>query len=114
MLWNPISRRELLPGQFIPAAKAAHGAEAILAVLAILVWHFYNVHIKTFNKSMFTGKMTRHQMEEEHGEELERLAAGEARPAASPEGMRRRERIFVPVRGRCRAAVLFRLLDRDV
>ena len=45
---------------------------------------------------MFTGKMTRHQMEEEHGEELERLAAGKVRPAPSPEGMRRRERIFIP------------------
>jgi hypothetical protein len=87
----------MLPGQFIPAAKAAHGAEAILAVLAILVWHIYNVHIKMFNKSMFTGKMTRHQMEEEHAEELARLAAGEVRPAPSPEAIRRRERIFVPV-----------------
>ena len=46
---------------------------------------------------MFTGKMTPHQMEEEHGEELERLAAGKLRPAPSPEGMRRRERIFIPV-----------------
>jgi cytochrome b subunit of formate dehydrogenase len=96
ILWNPIVAAKILPGQFIPAAKAAHGGEAILAVLAILVWHFYNVHLKSFNKAMFTGKMTPHQMEEEHGEELERLAAGKVRPAPSPEGMRRRERIFIP------------------
>jgi hypothetical protein len=55
------------------------------------------VHIKMFNKSMFTGKMTRHQMEEEHAEELARLAAGDERPAPSPEAIRRRERIFLPV-----------------
>ena len=96
ILWNPIVAAKILPGQFIPAAKAAHGGEAVLAVLAILVWHFYNVHIKSFNKAMFTGKMTPHQMAEEHGEELERLAAGKVRPAPSPEGMRRRERIFIP------------------
>ena len=96
ILWNPIAAAKILPGQFIPAAKAAHGGEAVLAVLAILVWHFYNVHLKSFNKAMFTGKMTPHQMAEEHGEELERLAAGKVRPAPSPEGMRRRERIFIP------------------
>jgi cytochrome b subunit of formate dehydrogenase len=96
VLWNPIMVSKILPGQFIPASKAAHGAEAILAVLAILVWHIYNVHIKTFNKSMFTGKMTRHQMDEEHAEELAMLAAGDMRPPPNPEAVRRRERLFIP------------------
>jgi hypothetical protein len=76
MLWNPIATTALLPGQIIPAALAAHGGEAVLAVLSILIWHMYNVHIKHYNPSMFTGKLPRHQMEEEHAEELERLDAG--------------------------------------
>ncbi len=97
MLWNPIAAARFLPGQAIPAAKAAHGAEALLAVLAILIWHFYNVHLKMFNKSMFNGKMTHHQMVEEHGAELDRRVAGLARPAPNPEGVRHRERIYVPV-----------------
>ncbi len=97
MLWNPILTAQILPGQFIPAAKAAHGGEAILAVLAILVWHLYNVHIKMFNRSMFTGKMTRQQMEEEHAEELAEIEAGRSRPAPEPAAMRRRERLFLPV-----------------
>jgi len=59
MMWNPISTARWLPGQAIPAAKAAHGAEAILAVLAILLWHFYHVHLRHFNKSMFSGKLSR-------------------------------------------------------
>lgn len=97
MLWNPIATTRLLPGQIIPAAKAAHGAEAILAALAILVWHFYNVHFKLLNKSMFTGKMSRHHMAEEHGQELEHREAGMVRPAPDPEGVRRRERLYLPV-----------------
>jgi cytochrome b subunit of formate dehydrogenase len=96
ILWNPIIAAKILPGQFIPAAKAAHAGEAILAILAILVWHFYNVHLKFLNKAMFTGKMTPHQMDEEHGEELDRLVAGKMRPAPNPEAMRKRERIFIP------------------
>ncbi len=97
LLWNPVFVTRFLPGQVIPAAKVAHGAEAILAVLAILVWHVYNVHIKTFNKSMFNGRLTRHQMEEEHGEELARLEAGQQRRRLDGEALRRRERIFLPV-----------------
>ena len=76
MLWNPIATTAILPGQIIPAAKAAHGYEALLAILAIVIWHMYNVHIKHFNPSIFTGYLPRHQMEEEHALELERLEAG--------------------------------------
>ena len=97
MLWNPISTARYLPGQVIPAAKAAHGGEAVLAVLAIIVWHFYNVHLKMFNKSMLNGKMSRHQMEEEHGDEVAAFEEGRTRPAPDPAGVRRRERIYLPV-----------------
>lgn len=76
MLWNPIAVTTFLPGEFIPAAKAAHGGEAILAVASILIWHFYNVLFKNFNPSMWTGWLPRDQMEEEHALELERLEAG--------------------------------------
>jgi cytochrome b subunit of formate dehydrogenase len=97
MLWNPLITTIFLPGQFIPAAKAAHGGEAVLAVLAIIVWHFYNVHIKMFNKSMFTGKLTEHQMEEEHGAELDDLLAGAAHSRSSSHTLRRRQLIFMPI-----------------
>ncbi len=76
MLWNPIATTSLVPGELIPAAKAAHGGEALLAVLSIIIWHMYNVHIKNFNPSIFTGKLPRAQMEEEHAEELEWLEKG--------------------------------------
>lgn len=98
MLWNPIAITVFLPGEFIPAAKAAHGGEALLAVLSILIWHMYNVHIKQFNPSMFTGKLPRHQMEEEHALELERLeAGGDPWPELSLPVLHRRQRIFFAV-----------------
>lgn len=70
-LWNPITAAKYLPGAWIPAAKAAHGNEALLAVIAILLWHFYHVLIKHFNKSMYTGYMSREEMEEFHPLALE-------------------------------------------
>ena len=76
MLWNPIAVTSFLPGEFIPAAKVAHSAEALLAVVSILIWHMYNVLIKHRNWSMFTGNLPENQMEEEHALELERLQAG--------------------------------------
>jgi cytochrome b subunit of formate dehydrogenase len=99
MLWNPISTAKFLPGDFIPAAKAAHGGEAILAVLAILVWHIYHVHIKHFNKSIFTGYISRVEMIEEHGLELEAIEAGKSGPQASPAQMAERRRKFLPAFG---------------
>jgi cytochrome b subunit of formate dehydrogenase len=96
MLWNPIFTAKILPGQFIPAAKAAHGAEAILAILAIFVWHFYSVHLKKLNLSMLNGKLTQEEMEEEHGQELAEIEEGKVHQP-NPESERKRLRIFIPV-----------------
>lgn len=106
ILWNPILSTKFLPGDFIPVAKAAHGGEAILAVLAILVWHIYNVHLKMFNKSMFTGKMSRHEMLEEHALELELIDQGKASYLAPVEIQQRRRRRFLPFALGASAALL--------
>lgn len=97
MLWNPILTAKLLPGEAIPAAKAAHGAEAVLAVLAIILWHFYNVHIKHWNWSMFKGYLTHHEMKEEHGQELEKIKSGEVYVPPPPAVYKKRMKIFAPV-----------------
>ncbi len=99
MMWNPISTVRILPGVVIPAAKAAHGAEGVLAVLAIILWHFYNVHIKKLNLSMFRGTMGKEEMEEEHGQELEEIEKGPAYQAPSPSEKKKRQSIYLPVAG---------------
>jgi len=95
LLWNPIATANMLPGEFIPVAKAAHSGEALLAVLAVLVWHFYHVHLKHFNTSMFTGYMSREDMAHEHALELESIESGsQFVPPTGPE-VRRRARIYL-------------------
>jgi cytochrome b subunit of formate dehydrogenase len=97
MMWNPLSTTRIFPGDFVPAAKAAHGAEAILAVLAIILWHFYHVHIKHFNKSMFTGKLNRSEMMHEHPAELAQIEAGEDNKKTTLKVIRKRQQVFFPV-----------------
>lgn len=97
IMWNPISALRFLPGEAVPAAKAAHGGEAVLAVLAILIWHFYHVHIKTFNKSMFTGTLTREEMEHEHPAELALIESGKAHEPLPPEIIKKRQRVYAPI-----------------
>lgn len=96
MLWNPIGTTRFLPGEFVPAAKVVHSLEALLAVLAIFLWHFYNVLVKTFNRSMFNGYVTEDQMQDEHPLELADIKAGLADPTPDPEGRKKRSRIFWP------------------
>jgi formate dehydrogenase gamma subunit len=96
MMWNPIVTTRFLPGEFIPAAKAAHSLEAVLAVAAIFIWHFYHVLVKTFNRSMFTGYLTEEQMAEEHPLELADIKVGVADPPTDPASEKKRARIFWP------------------
>jgi cytochrome b subunit of formate dehydrogenase len=96
-LWNPIATARFLPGQFIPAALAAHAGEALLAVLAVIVWHGYGVHVRHFNRSMFTGEMSEEEMREHHPLELEALQEGGGPPDPPPAVWRRRFAVFLPV-----------------
>ncbi|HEY9075357.1 MAG TPA: cytochrome b/b6 domain-containing protein [Anaerolineaceae bacterium] len=97
ILWNPIAVAKVLPGVIIPASKTAHGMEAILAAAAIVLWHFYNVHLKRLNMSMINGKLTHSEMEEEHMAELEMLEKEPAKAKPTPVEWRSRMKIFVPV-----------------
>jgi formate dehydrogenase gamma subunit len=99
MMWNPIMTTKFLSGQFIVAAKFAHSMEAVLAVLSILIWHFYHIFIKTFNKSMFNGNLNEHQMMHEHPVELADIKAGIAERIVDPKEKARRRRIFYPTYG---------------
>jgi formate dehydrogenase gamma subunit len=106
MLWNPVATARFLPGQWIPAAQVIHGGEALLAILAVLVWHFYSVHLRHFNRAMWTGQMTEDEMEHEHPLELARIKKGAAHPAHDPLALARRQRVFLPVAGVVAALLL--------
>lgn len=97
LMWNPITSARILPGEIIPAAKAAHGGEALLAVLAIIVWHMYGVHLKHFNKAMWTGRLSEQEMLHEHPLELADIKAGVARRAVDPNAVRRRQMVYIPI-----------------
>jgi formate dehydrogenase subunit gamma len=89
MLYFPILTTRFLPGEVIPAALMAHGKEGLLAFLIIITWHLYNAHLSPeafpFDSSIFTGKMKRGRVEEEHPLEYERmLARNREEPATSP------------------------------
>src|SRR5512138_1613980 len=97
LMWNPITATKFLPGEFVPAAKAAHGSEALLAVLAIIVWHMYGVHLKRFNKAMWTGTQTEEEMLHEHPLELADIKAGIADRRPDIVTIRRRQAIYYPM-----------------
>ena len=97
LMWNPITATQYRPGEFVPAAKAAHGGEAVLAVLAIIIWHMYGVHIKRFNKAMFNGKMTEEDMLHEHPLELADIKAGIADRRPDAATIRKRQMIYYPI-----------------
>ncbi len=82
IMWFPTKATLFMDGVWVPVAKMAHGWEAVLATLSLLVWHMYHVHVKSLNTSMFTGKMSREHMLEEHPLEYARLIAeeGEVEP----------------------------------
>jgi len=77
LLWFHNISMTLFPKYVIDIAREAHSDEGLLATLAIIIWHFYNVHLNPskfpFNKSMFTGKIPIEELKEEHFLEYKRL-----------------------------------------
>jgi cytochrome b subunit of formate dehydrogenase len=71
MLWAKVIVGNHLPRWWLDVATAIHLYEAILATLAIVVWHFYQVFfdpdVYPMNWAWWDGKMTLHHYREEHG-----------------------------------------------
>ena len=102
-LWFKVSVGHLLPRWWLDVATAIHFYEAILATLAILVWHFYQVFFDPdtypMNWAWYDGRMSVEHYQEEHGLDTEtvlksvevaaaenaREERSEGEPAAEPE-----------------------------
>jgi cytochrome b subunit of formate dehydrogenase/cytochrome c551/c552 len=107
LMWNPITSTRIFPGEIIPAAKAAHGGEALLAVMAIVVWHMYGVHFKKFNTAMWTGKQTEEEMIHEHPLELADIKAGLAERRVDAKTLRKRKLVYFPIASVLAVIMLF-------
>ncbi|SHH98319.1 formate dehydrogenase subunit gamma [Desulfosporosinus lacus] len=77
MMWFPQIFTRYMPRWVIDSTRYAHTDEAILAISAIFIWHFFNSHFSPrffpMNHVWYRGTITREEMEEDHPLELERL-----------------------------------------
>jgi formate dehydrogenase gamma subunit len=78
IVWFPVQFTQFLPGGVVPAAKLAHSTESIVAIIFILVWHVYHVHVERLNLSMFTGRLSEEEMRAFHEKEYERVTGGKS------------------------------------
>ena len=96
ILWFENTSMGLFTKLGFDISRTVHFYEAILATLAIVVWHFYfvifNPDVYPMNLAWLTGRMSEREMLEEHPAELARLKAAAVvvapgtppPPAASP------------------------------
>jgi len=70
VLWFKIQVTHFLPGWAVDVATTIHYYEAVLACLAIVVWHFYHVifdpDVYPLNRAVLDGRVSRQWLEEEH------------------------------------------------
>lgn len=70
MIWFKMDVTHWLPRWLVDVALTIHYYEAILACLAILVWHFYHVmfdpDVYPLNLACWDGRVTEHWQKEEH------------------------------------------------
>jgi formate dehydrogenase gamma subunit len=79
MLWFEGTALAILPKWVWDVALVIHSYEAILAFLAIIIWHFYNVHLNPevfpMSRVWLDGKISLKQLKQHHPLEFERLMA---------------------------------------
>jgi formate dehydrogenase gamma subunit len=90
MIWFKMDVTQYLPRWVVDVALTIHYYEAVLACLAILVWHFYHVifdpDVYPLNLACWDGKVSEHWQNEEHPLE-EKLPAEPAEPVSTSDGM---------------------------
>lgn len=83
VLWFTDQVLRVAPLWVLDVAKVVHRYEAILAILTIALWHMYNVHWKAgvfpMSRVWLTGRISRHEMMDEHPLEYEAVTGRAAR-----------------------------------
>jgi hypothetical protein len=89
-MWFENTFLSLLTKLGYDVARTVHFYEAVLATLAILVWHMYfvifNPDVYPMNTAWIKGTLSEREMEEEHPRELEQIHEREAAAAAPRSG----------------------------
>jgi cytochrome b subunit of formate dehydrogenase len=79
MIWLKMDVTQYLPRWIIDVATTIHYYEAILACLAIVVWHFYHIFLAPgafpMNWAWWDGKMPKEHYREEHPLDLESVTS---------------------------------------
>jgi formate dehydrogenase gamma subunit len=87
MIWFKMDVTRFLPRWAVDVALTIHYYEAILACLAIVVWHFYHVifdpDVYPLNWACWNGKVSKHWQEEEHPRERDPSEAAAGQPAGT-------------------------------
>lgn len=82
MLWFEGITLKYIPKWGLDVAEVVHYYEAWLAFLTIIIWHLYYVIVNPdaspMNWAWLSGRLTEHEMEEEHPLELEEIKGKEA------------------------------------
>jgi formate dehydrogenase gamma subunit len=77
MLWQEEATMAFMPKWVLDIATAVHGYEAVLAFLAIIIWHLYTVHLNPdvfpMNKVWLKGTLSEEEMKKHHPLEYEEL-----------------------------------------
>ena len=76
-LWFQVHATILFPRWVLDIIRVIHGFEAILAFLAIIIWHMYNVHLNPevfpMNRVWLDGRMSLELFRHHHRLEFDRL-----------------------------------------
>ncbi len=77
VLWFHRIALAYLPKYIFDVALQAHSGEALLAILALITWHMYHAHLNPevfpINMTIFTGKISKKRLMEEHPLEYEQI-----------------------------------------
>jgi cytochrome b subunit of formate dehydrogenase len=78
-MWNMELSLKIFPLWVHDIFVIAHGYEAMLAFLAIIIWHMYNVHLNPevfpMSKIWLNGKITGHELKTLHALEFRKILA---------------------------------------
>jgi cytochrome b subunit of formate dehydrogenase len=89
MMWFFEVTLQILPKWSYDLARLVHGYEAILAFLAVILGHLYNVHLKPgvwpMNRVWLDGKMTAMELKQHHPKEYDRWLEQQAPPWDPPD-----------------------------